>query len=94
MLNFMLDLTCHNFSSLYFYFKNSSGKSNHICIKFIPCFLHNVSLYGLLLFSLSTKLQTSTDRAKCHKPEGTSREGSPKKEKINRKEGKKDKNTI
>ena len=48
----------------------------------------------LLLLLLSTKLQTPTDRAKCQKPEGTSREGSPKKEKINRNEGKKDKNTI
>ena len=48
----------------------------------------------LLLLLLSTKLQTPTDRAKCHKPEGTSREGSAKKEKINRNEGKKDKNTI
>ena len=51
-----------------------------------------VSLLSLLL--LSTKLQTPTDRAKYHKPEGTSREGSRKKEKINRNEGKKDKNTI
>ena len=29
-----------------------------------------------------------------HKPEGTSREGNPKKEKLNKNEGKKDKNTI
>ena len=46
------------------------------------------------LLLLSTRLQTPTDRAKCHKPEGTSKEGNPKKEKINRNEGKKDKNTI
>ena len=48
----------------------------------------------LLLLLLSTRLQTPTDRAKCHKPEGTSREGNPKEEKINKNEGKKDKNTI
>ena len=49
---------------------------------------------ALLLLLLSARLQTPTDRAKCHKPEGTSREGNPKKEKINKNEGKKDKNTI
>ena len=48
----------------------------------------------LLLSLLSARLQTPTDRAKCHKLEGTSREGNPKKEKINKNEGKKDKNTI
>ena len=48
----------------------------------------------LLLLLLSDRLQTPTDRAKCHKPEGTSKEGNPKKEKINKNEGKKDKNTI
>ena len=48
----------------------------------------------LLLLLLSDRLQTPTDRAKCHKPEGTSREGNPKKEKINKNEGKKDKNTL
>ena len=47
-----------------------------------------------LLLLLSARLQTPTGRAKCHKPEGTSREGNPKKEKINKNEGKKDKNTI
>ena len=51
------------------------------------------SLFTLLLL-LSDRLQTPTDRAKCHKPEGTSREGNPKKEKINKNEGKKDKNTL
>ena len=50
--------------------------------------------YQLSLLLLSTRLQTPTDRAKCHKPEGTSREGNPKEEKINKNEGKKDKNTI
>ena len=49
---------------------------------------------ALLLLLLSARLQTPTGRAKCHKPEGTSREGNPKKEKINKNEGKKDKNTI
>ena len=43
----------------------------------------------LLLLLLSARLQTPTDRAKCHKPEGTSREGNPKKEKINKNEWKK-----
>ena len=52
------------------------------------------SVILLLLLLLSTRLQTPTDRAKCHKPEGTSREGNPKKEKINRNEAKKDKITI
>ena len=52
------------------------------------------SIWLLLLLLLSARLQTPTDRAKCHKPEGTSREGNPKKEKINKNEGKKDKNTI
>ena len=55
---------------------------------------HLMGVLLLLLLLLSTRLQTQTDRAKCHKPEGTSREGNPKKEKINRNEGKKDKNTI
>ena len=53
-----------------------------------------LSVILLLLLLLLTILQTPTDRAKCHKPEGTSREGNPKKEKINKNEGKKDKNTI
>ena len=53
-----------------------------------------ILLLLLLLLLLSDRLQTPTDRAKCHKPEGTSREGNPKKEKINKNEGKKDKNTI
>ena len=54
----------------------------------------NAILLLLLLLLLSDRLQTPTDRAKCHKPEGTSREGNPKKEKINKNEGKKDKNTL
>ena len=55
---------------------------------------HKQYIVLLLLLLLSTRLQTPTDGAKCHKPKGTSREGNPKKEKINRNEGKKDKNTI
>ena len=50
--------------------------------------------HHLVLLLLSDRLQTPTDRAKCHKPKGTSREGNPKKEKINKNEGKKDRNTI
>ena len=67
-----------------------SGKVN---IQYIP-FYRICQILLLLLLLLSDRLQTPTDRAKCHKPEGTSREGNPKKEKINKNEGKKDKNTL
>ena len=66
--------------------------------QFIICIYFHVLLHDLFhnyyYYYYQPKVQTPTDRAKCHKPEGTSKEGSPKKEEINRNEGKKDKNTI